>query len=355
MQTFIKLIFTAALPLLFCQQAMAHGEYQTKTACTWGWQYKVKARTNHLALGISSQTTQSCACCGFGSGLTASASNHCANQTSKYCCGTLTFTGSVFCHSGHTSRGFGLSQLTSHLIPMTASPNNNSEESNLIIREVQINRSGYTININGYIEVSGKKLTSSLELIAWAPRHGIAEDTTIDASEIVSSGAVRVFNGQLILEGIFAGDNIQFAEVSNKVWRATFTNFNKTILAPANVNGDSIVYVLRSDGQVEEEALRQSALDETTADSDVKFDLFPNPAASDITITYTLPSDESVTMNIFDEQGALVATLSQNQAGKDKQYEVKINVGELNLQSGVYFVSLELAEQTYLKKLIIAK
>lgn len=79
------------------------------------------------------------------------------------------------------------------------------------------------------------------------------------------------------------------------------------------------------------------------------FDLYPNPANNTVNISFELKKDEDVTMEIYNMQGARVATPIIGNKTKGK-HKVTLNTG--NMSSGMYFVKLNYGEEMITKKFI---
>ena len=85
------------------------------------------------------------------------------------------------------------------------------------------------------------------------------------------------------------------------------------------------------------------------------FNLYPNPAVSEITIHYILDHEAKVSLQVFDLQGRKIKTLSK---GIQKQGEYNANwdlTGDMGtrVKSGIYCCMLHIDEYTYQHELII--
>ncbi|MCX7874580.1 MAG: glycoside hydrolase family 3 C-terminal domain-containing protein [Melioribacteraceae bacterium] len=81
---------------------------------------------------------------------------------------------------------------------------------------------------------------------------------------------------------------------------------------------------------------------------------YPNPFNPTTNIIYTLPFDSEVKLKIFDSIGSEVATIV-NEFQKAGTYNVKLNISNYNLASGVYFYHLKAGNHIQTKKMIILK
>ncbi|HAX49611.1 MAG TPA: hypothetical protein DCX92_11565 [Bacteroidetes bacterium] len=79
---------------------------------------------------------------------------------------------------------------------------------------------------------------------------------------------------------------------------------------------------------------------------------YPNPFNPEATIQFSLPTDESTQLNVYDISGRLVKTLVNGKL-KAGNYQVKFDGS--NSASGVYFYRLSAGTYTDVKKMILAK
>ncbi|MCW3125673.1 MAG: hypothetical protein JWO03_1331 [Bacteroidetes bacterium] len=78
----------------------------------------------------------------------------------------------------------------------------------------------------------------------------------------------------------------------------------------------------------------------------------PNPFARNTSITYTIPSEEQVTLTIYDESGRLVKELvsTRQEAGTHT-----VSFAQDNLQAGVYFYQLKAGEFVKTRRMLVLK
>lgn len=81
------------------------------------------------------------------------------------------------------------------------------------------------------------------------------------------------------------------------------------------------------------------------------FLVFPNPAAQNTTISFTIFERTHVTINMYDVLGNMVSTSNQDASFEKGNHEISINTS--NLSNGVYTISLEVDGSKETKKLII--
>jgi hypothetical protein len=80
--------------------------------------------------------------------------------------------------------------------------------------------------------------------------------------------------------------------------------------------------------------------------------IYPNPFNPSATISFDIPDVSSVALNIYDVKGALVETLLQNHMKPGKHH---YNWEPQGLSSGVYFMKLTTAKQTFTQKVTYIK
>ncbi len=81
--------------------------------------------------------------------------------------------------------------------------------------------------------------------------------------------------------------------------------------------------------------------------------LFPNPANSTSTLSYTLASTENVTAYLSDALGREVMRIVNDKTNAAGNYTMKIDVSAL--QTGLYFCTIKTGEATVTKKLVVTK
>lgn len=79
---------------------------------------------------------------------------------------------------------------------------------------------------------------------------------------------------------------------------------------------------------------------------------YPNPFNPSTKISYSLPKDEYVTLNVYNIAGKEVAKLVDGQRSAG-EYSVAFNAAEL--ASGVYFYKLNAGSFSQIKKMILTK
>lgn len=95
--------------------------------------------------------------------------------------------------------------------------------------------------------------------------------------------------------------------------------------------------------------------EKTVQSTDFDFHLFPNPASSLVNIKMTYPTETEVKISIFDIFGTLLKTIPEQKINKG-EHSLILNLKNkngLNLQSGIYYISIGTNNQTNTKKLIV--
>jgi hypothetical protein len=90
------------------------------------------------------------------------------------------------------------------------------------------------------------------------------------------------------------------------------------------------------------------SMDETTALSN--FSLYPNPAASDINISFLLKERENIEIEIYDMQGKFIKGSNK---GEKNVGDVNLNIDVTDMQSGMYILRLKAGDETFVHKFSI--
>ena len=89
------------------------------------------------------------------------------------------------------------------------------------------------------------------------------------------------------------------------------------------------------------------------SNSPLAFSLAPNPTVDNSSISYTLTNNTTVSMEVFNMVGEKVAVL-ENGMEQSGTHTRNINVAELNLNSGIYFIVLTAGQLSETRKLIVS-
>ncbi|MCF8364774.1 MAG: T9SS type A sorting domain-containing protein [Bacteroidales bacterium] len=89
---------------------------------------------------------------------------------------------------------------------------------------------------------------------------------------------------------------------------------------------------------------------EEDMEDNLKVNLYPNPASESVQVSLTLDQDESVSINIVDKDGKVVIEGKKALANAGDYLE-SFNLSKLN--SGIYFVKIQLGTETMVERLII--
>lgn len=81
---------------------------------------------------------------------------------------------------------------------------------------------------------------------------------------------------------------------------------------------------------------------------------YPNPFNPSTSISYSLPTNQRVSLNIYDVLGKEVVTLIDGEQ-KAGNYNIEFNTTNLNLSSGVYFYQLNTGSFNQTKKMLLLK
>jgi hypothetical protein len=85
-----------------------------------------------------------------------------------------------------------------------------------------------------------------------------------------------------------------------------------------------------------------------------EFSVFPNPASSDLVIQFTLSSSSKIRISILNTIGQTVGVVTKEHFGEGRKM-VTVNLNEMNIAPGIYFVNLESNGVRSVKKIIVAK
>lgn len=83
------------------------------------------------------------------------------------------------------------------------------------------------------------------------------------------------------------------------------------------------------------------------------FVVFPNPATSNVSISFNIVDKNKVNVTVYDILGNVVATLAQNNEFEKGNNTISLNTS--NLSSGIYTISLDINGAKETKKLVINK
>ncbi len=164
---------------------------------------------------------------------------------------------------------------------------------------------------------------------------------TITASCIVPSGATRAFDaGDLVV--LQSG----FVAVQGSDFRAYVNGCGVGRPAVGNVGNDAstaFIRVKKGDTQITSEKLPIADALRITAQ--------PNPAQSNTTLIFSLPSDTKVTLSLYNTLGQKVSTILDNAVFNAGTYQQGLDL--TTLTSGVYYCILETPAARVSQKLVI--
>ena len=85
--------------------------------------------------------------------------------------------------------------------------------------------------------------------------------------------------------------------------------------------------------------------------TDFSYQVFPNPFRENIHLSYTLPEESLVTIELFASGGAKLTTLVSNQKQKGTQ-SISQDVSKFTQQPGIYLLKISVGDKTYSEKLV---
>ncbi|HET6989685.1 MAG TPA: GEVED domain-containing protein [Bacteroidia bacterium] len=158
------------------------------------------------------------------------------------------------------------------------------------------------------------------------------------------------------LPGIYTGtftvpSNATLGSTRLRVVSKMTSNGGHTLPTPCDIPTDPAGY----HGGMEDyniTIVAPSAVNEISSSS-LAMTLFPNPANATTNISYTLSKNSAVTMEIFNMVGEKVAVL-ENANEQIGNHTTTLDVSDMNLSSGIYFIVLKAGETTETRKLIVS-
>ncbi|MBL1215492.1 MAG: T9SS type A sorting domain-containing protein [Ignavibacteriae bacterium] len=192
-------------------------------------------------------------------------------------------------------------------------------------------------------------------------------DLTIGLNNVLTAEKVKIEDGPDFSKingsiGAVSGIEIQVAQASYSISSETIIldkNFNKISISQLNT-GEKVTVWAQSNGSNRSAFQVQSSIGGVTAVDDnaivaANFELeqnYPNPFNPTTTISFTIFSDELVTLKVFNAIGQEVATLLNNKLGSGS-YNVSFDAA--GLSSGIYLYRLESGSQLQVKKMMLLK
>ena len=95
----------------------------------------------------------------------------------------------------------------------------------------------------------------------------------------------------------------------------------------------------------------QIDLESTVNDNNFfNIEVYPNPFADYLELSYTLERDEEININIYDVMGRHLKTISENESQEKGAYKRQLDVSEFN--KGVYFIEFKVGDNVF-KKMVV--
>lgn len=94
-----------------------------------------------------------------------------------------------------------------------------------------------------------------------------------------------------------------------------------------------------------------SSIEDVKAEAASDMQVYPNPAADKVTLSYTLTQSGNVNITIMDVMGRVV--MSENQGKKEAGFAYKTNINTSNMNNGTYFYTVEVNGAKSTNKLVI--
>lgn len=84
--------------------------------------------------------------------------------------------------------------------------------------------------------------------------------------------------------------------------------------------------------------------------------IYPSPASDYVMVDYSIPGDVPVRLALYSTNGELIKVISTNmEVRPDTPYSTRIDLNELNLSSGMYYINMYYRDQKAGKRLIIMR
>lgn len=88
--------------------------------------------------------------------------------------------------------------------------------------------------------------------------------------------------------------------------------------------------------------------------SEAGFQVFPNPATDNVSVSYNVSTPASVKIDLFNYMGQHVKSIKAMNA-EAGSYKEEISLSSLNLAGGVYFIKAEIGSRSYTQKVVYTK
>ncbi len=149
--------------------------------------------------------------------------------------------------------------------------------------------------------------------------------------------------------------DLYYSSDNGDTWKKIDSSSKVADLATIAINGDNYAFELSQSGQIFRSSDKVTAILGGGTDVPARFSLaqnYPNPFNPGTAIRYHLSVASTVTLEVFDVLGRLVATLVNR---KENAGDHSINFDGSRLPSGVYFYRLQAGSFTSVKKMILMK
>jgi hypothetical protein len=104
-----------------------------------------------------------------------------------------------------------------------------------------------------------------------------------------------------------------------------------------------------------EQTVRVSPVETESSTESIAVSCYPNPATSTLAVDLSVPTAQNVTIAVYDVKGVRVATLLQSVdlSGDQKLSWDLVSEEGVKLRSGIYFVRMQIGNQTIVKEFTI--
>ncbi len=98
-----------------------------------------------------------------------------------------------------------------------------------------------------------------------------------------------------------------------------------------------------------------SVVDTTSLNNILSFENYPNPAHSYTFISFKLHTNSKINLSVYDLQGKEIAKIINNENRDYGKYTERIDLYELNIASGIYYLKLKVDNEIKTSKQIVVK
>jgi hypothetical protein len=176
------------------------------------------------------------------------------------------------------------------------------------------------------------------------PAEGDSIETDSIMSKYVAWGSIKTpfgnYNNVILVEDYIFDQSSNTWEIDYYKWISVSTMMNVLEYYPSDSSGSWFVHNIALTSS-------QNLLQDT-----YKFDIYPNPATNQSTISFTLTNEADVTVQLIAVDGSMMNTLVANKRNAGKHI---LPVSTETLAAGTYFVRMVIDNQPIVKTITVVK